>query len=233
LTNLQTLNLSNNRLTEIPPATALAGNLPNLNYLYLNDNRISELSGAAFAGLSDTISSISLQGNNLYTLPDDISSYGSKLDLQSNCMSTRDSSPATISYMQSRYGSSWESNQYLCLKGATYDPANPDNGTTLTGPVVATLSFYGPANREAEFISSNTGNQGNYRIFTHTFYDNGEFTFNLEMSNYYYNNSHYIKGKKILTTSVDWMDGPIVDAYTHWTRSANNEKEKCVNLTLD
>jgi hypothetical protein len=153
-----------------------------------------------------------LEQNGLHDIPEKIiTTYGSKLQLNYNCFSSRDSSTAAINYMTTRYGNPWESYQRICIKDITYDPADPGNGTTLSGPVTATLSFYGPANREAEF----TGNYPNEASYT--FYDNIEYTFNF--TNYPYRD--YIVGQKTYPASVTWMDGPITGGELTWTRTTN------------
>jgi Leucine-rich repeat (LRR) protein len=197
--------LNNNQLTTL--SDGVFSGLTNLNYLYLQNNQLSDLSGDAFIGINPNIS-IYLENNTLHDLSDDvITNYGSKLQLNNNCFSSRDSSANTISLLQSK-NSSWESNQYLCLKNVSYDPADPGNGTKIAGPVTATFNFYGPVSKENSLISSIPDAN------TYTFYDNGEY--NVNTNNYPYSN-YFPGGNRTLTAKVDRMEGAVTGGELQWT----------------
>ena len=122
--NLYYLSMQNNQLTQVP--LDIRSGATNLHYLYLQNNFIAELPEGVFSGNMGAISYIYLQNNALHDLPSDISTYPSNLvNVGYNCMSTRDSSSGTVGFMTSKYGSSWETQQYLCLKEISYDPPQP------------------------------------------------------------------------------------------------------------
>ena len=145
------------------------GNANNLTTLYLNDNRLSEgISEYAFSRMNK-LQTLYLYNNRLHDLPSDMPASVTSFSPYYNCFGTRDTSPAAITYLETKYSSSRESNQYLCIKDVTYDPPRPLSGT-VAEPVEATVTFYGPLSRETQMLSS----YGQY--FSRTFFDNGSYT---------------------------------------------------------
>ena len=146
---LRGINLQQNDFVTLPDT--IFSSLTGLNYIHLYYNRLKDLP----------------------TIPP--LQYANNASVEQNCLSIRDSSPATIAYMEARYGTGWEGSQILCAV-LDYDPPQPPSGEEA-GPVEASISFYGPERKEAAFTGANSGLDLSY-----TFYVNGDYLFDFSGS---------------------------------------------------